>query len=66
MEVESVITVSPCNGTLILEPGCLIRLALDAQIHDVIAANSAVVDLNVPGPKCDGTPFLDLKLHYVC
>lgn len=27
------------------------------QVHDVVAANSAVVDDDVPGPKSDGVPL---------
>ena len=61
MKVERVIAVSPGDSALLLETGGLIRLTLDAQIHDVIATNGAVVDLNVPCPESDGTPVLDFE-----
>jgi len=38
----------------------LIGLALNAQVHDVVAANGASVDHDVPGPEGDGIPLLDL------
>lgn len=60
MEVEGVIAHAPRDGAL-LRRRRLIRLALDAQIHDVVAADGAGVDLNVPRPKRDGIPFFDFK-----
>lgn len=31
------------------------------EVHDVISADGAVVNDNVPGPEGDGVPLLDLK-----
>lgn len=50
MEVESVVTVPPSDGALLFESCSLVGLALNAQIHDVVAADGTIVNLNVPGP----------------
>lgn len=34
-----------------LQGGCRCSLAFDAQVHDVIAADGAIVHLNVPAPS---------------
>ena len=39
----------------------LICLAFDAKIHDVISADGAVVDDNVPGPEGDCVPLLHFE-----
>jgi hypothetical protein len=39
----------------------LICLTLDAQVHDMVSAYSAVVHDNVPGPQRNGVPLLYLK-----
>merc|ERR1719326_533350 len=39
----------------------LICLALNAQVHDVVTADRAVIHDDVPSPQCDSVPFLDLK-----
>ena len=35
----------------------MVGLAVDAQVHDVVAADGAVVDDDVPGPERDGVPL---------
>jgi hypothetical protein len=35
----------------------LVSLAFNAQVHDVVAANSAVVNLDVPGPERHRVPL---------
>ena len=35
----------------------MIGLAVDAEVHDVVAADGAVVDDDVPGPERDGVPL---------
>lgn len=57
MEVEGVIADPPCYGALLGGRGSLIRLTLDAQIHDVITADGAVVDDNVPRPQGHSIPL---------
>ncbi|OMJ28541.1 hypothetical protein AYI69_g1986 [Smittium culicis] len=50
VEMEGVVAGAPCNSALV---GCqrgLVCLAFDAQVHDVVLANGAVVDGHVPGP----------------
>ena len=39
----------------------LVGLALDAEVHDVVATDGAVVHHDVPGPQSHGVPLLDLK-----
>lgn len=59
---------APGHRTLLAGGGCLIRLALDAQVHDVIAANRTVVHDNVPGPQSDGVPLrtqISTLEHYI-
>ena len=57
MEVEGVVADTPCDGALFGGGGRLVGLALDAQIHDVVAADGAVVDDDIPGPECNGIPL---------
>lgn len=66
MEMERMIAYTPSDGAFIGCGRCLIGLAFNAQIHDVIAANSTIVDDNVPSPQCNGTPFLNLKAFFRC
>ncbi len=47
VEVESVVTRAPCYGAF-PRGGCLIRLALDTEVHDVVATDGAVVNSKVP------------------
>jgi len=61
MEVEGMVTNTPCSVALFAGGGHLIRLAIDAQIHDVIPANGAVVDNDVPSPQSDGVPLLHFE-----
>jgi hypothetical protein len=57
VEVEGVIADAPCDRALLGGGRRLVGLALDAQVHDVVAANGAVVDDDIPGPKGDGVPL---------
>lgn len=41
------ITNAPCYCTFLTGAGCLVRLAFDAQIHNMITANSTVVNNNI-------------------
>jgi len=61
VEVKGVVTDAPGYRALLTRSGCLICLALDAEIHDVVAADGAVVDDDVPGPESDGVPFLHFE-----
>jgi len=61
MEMKGVVANSPSNRALLTRCGGLICLALDAEVHDVIPADGAVVNDDVPGPEGDGVPFLHLE-----
>jgi len=41
----------PSNGALFASSGGLVSLALNAKIHDVIAADCTIVDHNIPRPQ---------------
>ena len=61
MEVERVIAHSPGHGAFLAGGRGLVGLTLDAQVHDVIPADGAVIHHDVPGPQRHGVPFLHLK-----
>jgi hypothetical protein len=61
VEMECVVANSPCNCTLLVCGRALICLTLDAQIHDMVTANSTVVDNNIPCPQSNRVPLLDLE-----
>ena len=50
---------TPGDGALLTSSRCLVCLALDAEIHDMVSADSAVIDYYVPSPEGDSVP-LDL------
>ena len=45
--------------------GSLVRLALDARIHNMVSTDSAVVDVDIPGPQSHGIPFLHLEYFFL-
>ena len=61
MEMESVVANSPSRRALILNIGDLVSLAIDARLHDMVLADGAIVDVDVPSPQRDSVPFLYLK-----
>ena len=61
VEVESVVAHSPGHCALLTSGTGLVGLALDAQVHDVVPADGAVVHHNVPGPQSNGVPLLHLE-----
>ena len=61
MEVECVVTHSPGHCALLTGGTGLVGLTLDAEVHDVVPADGAVVHHNVPSPKSNGVPFLYFK-----
>jgi len=67
VEMESVITNTPGNGALLARSGCLVCLTLDTEIHNVIPADSTVIDDDVPSPQSNGIPLLDFEsLLVIC
>ena len=61
MEVEGMVADAPCYRAILGAVRPLIRLALNAQVHDVITTDRAVVHNDVPSPQRHGIPFLDLE-----
>lgn len=61
MEVKSVVADPPSNCTFLGRRRGLIRLTLDAEVHDVVAADGAVVDHDIPSPKRYSVPLLDFE-----
>jgi hypothetical protein len=56
---------TPGNGALLARGGSLVGLALDAEVHDVVTANGAVVDDDVPSPERYRVPLCDVS-HNLC
>lgn len=48
---------APGDGAFLAGGAGLVGLAVDAQVHDVVAADGAVVDDDVPRPQRDGVPL---------
>ena len=68
MKVEGVIAHPPGNGALLASGAGLVGLALDAQVHDVVPADGAVVHHDIPGPQRHRVPLLHLEpllLHHL-
>ena len=41
----------------------MVGLAVDAEVHDVVAADGAVVHDDVPGPEGDGVPLHRINIR---
>lgn len=61
MEMERMVAHTPGYCTFLAGGRCLIRLALDAQVHNMISTNGAIVHHDVPSPQGYGAPLLHLK-----
>ena len=61
VEVEGVIAHAPGHGALLGRGSGLVGLTLDAQVHDVVAANGTVVHHDVPGPQRHRGPLLHFE-----
>lgn len=59
MEVEGVVANPPGHCALLVAAG-LRGLALDAQVHDVVAADGTRIHHKVPGPQSHCIPLLHL------
>ncbi len=59
--MESLDSRPPIQGGRSDELPYLIGLALDAEVHDVIATDGAIVHHDVPGPQGDRVPLLHLE-----
>ena len=51
MEMEGVVTDSPRDGTFFVDGGSLIRLAFDAEVHNMITTDGAIVHDDVWAPR---------------
>ena len=61
MEVKSMVAHSPGHCALLTGGTGLVSLTLDAQVHDVVPADGAVVHHYVPGPQSNGVPLLHFE-----
>jgi len=61
VEVERVVADTPGDCAFFRCGRSLVSLAVDAKVHDVVAANGAVVDDDVPRPEGDRIPLFHLK-----
>lgn len=43
--------------------GGLVGLALDAEVHDVVTANGAVVDDDIPSPESNRVPLRHVSFN---
>ena len=48
---------TPSDSALLARGAGLVGLTVDAQVHNVVAADGAVVDDDVPGPERDSVPL---------
>lgn len=48
---------SPSDSTFLSSGGALVCLTFNTEVHDVVSANGAVIDNNVPSPESDGVPL---------
>ncbi len=51
---------TPGNGALFARGTRLVGLAVDAEVHDMVATDGAVVDNYVPGPERYSVPLLSI------
>uniref|UniRef100_A0A1J3G4D8 Uncharacterized protein n=1 Tax=Noccaea caerulescens TaxID=107243 RepID=A0A1J3G4D8_NOCCA len=61
MEVKGVVADPPSNSAFLAGGTGLISLTFDAKIHDVVPADCAIINNDIPGPERDGAPFFHLK-----
>lgn len=61
VKVESMVADSPGNSALVVGSRNLIGLTLNAEVHNMVSADGAVIHHNVPCPQCHRVPFLHLE-----
>ena len=59
--MKCMITHSPGYSAFLGGSRGLIGLAFNAQIHDMVSANGAIINDNVPSPQSDGIPLFYLE-----
>jgi len=55
------VAYAPRDCALLAGSGRLVGLTLDTQVHDVVSADGAVIHNNIPCPKRNSIPLLDLE-----
>lgn len=64
---QAYIADTPSHRALLARGRSLVGLAVDAQVHDVVATDGAVVNHDVPGPERHGVPLLlSVSLIVLC
>ncbi|TKR81818.1 hypothetical protein L596_015632 [Steinernema carpocapsae] len=61
VKVEGVVAGAPGDVAFLAGAGGLVRLALDAQVHDVVTADGTRIHHDVPRPKRHRVPLLHLE-----
>ena len=52
---------TPSLVAILLRVSHLIRLAIDAWLHNMVSADGAVINVDVPGPECYSIPLSHFK-----
>lgn len=52
---------TPGDCAFLAGGGGLVGLAFDAEVHDVVTANGAVVDDDIPRPESDRIPLSEVS-----
>lgn len=52
---------TPCHSALLTRSRSLIRLTVDAKVHDVISADGAVVYHDIPRPQGNSVPLFEMS-----
>ena len=64
VEVERVVADTPSGVAVLIRSRHLVCLTVNAKIHDVVPADRAVVNDDVPSPQSDGVPLLHFKSNF--
>jgi hypothetical protein len=48
---------APSYRALLARGGSLVSLALDAEVHNMVSADCATIDDDIPCPKCHSVPL---------
>jgi hypothetical protein len=61
MNFGSYVAGSPGYCALFIARGVGVGLALNTQVHNMVATNGTIVHLNVPRPQGHGIPLFNFK-----
>ena len=62
MEMEGMVADPPGDRALFSGGSTLVCLTFDAQVHDVVPADGAVVDHDIPSPQCHCIPLQSVSI----